>query len=482
MGANTVGFMRKVLWFSLLPLLALLASGAADADTALSEDRLYDFETLTVEGNLTITNGSTVSFLGSTVEFETPDALLTIDHGARLVLDDTIVEGNATLMVQGELALYNATSQASLVLNGGRAWLWNSTLTNVTCNGGELTSGYLLRAELLTPFAQPVAGADWEVEVPALGWSRTGQADAFGQIIWIGVPTAIRNASGEVSSPAVHFNMSHPDEGRMSEALNLTSNTFLRLPLEIDLRVLSLFVVDEDGDDHYFTNESFTVNAQVMNAGTSNLTATSTLAVLNPVDYLPLEDTNGRRLIITRQMKVEPGETEVISLAVQGIPVPGHFMPYFRLFANHTLVSPLNGTVEIMRNQQAGFQGPRPGPNGTTLPGEILALVTPTDDNWTSLGMVRAPTDGITSEIFVTNGAEVTAGTPLMRVEFYLLSGSTDITVEQSPEPPVVSTPEPPETLLGMEYKTWTYLLLFTTGLGTFGVAALWWRLHRPNT
>ena len=549
--------MRRLLWLALVALAALLGCGSADADTVLSEDHTYEWTGLEVEGNLTVNNGSHITFLvsrlafespeahfiienGSSVEiwlgevaFETPGGNLTVAAGGALILDDSNITANGsltadiqgsltaaytdfhnlthltvdgslavedtwfydlatlnitgsaaiaeecllwdtTITVAGELALRNATPHATLVLAGGNVELWNSSFDDTLYNSGTLTEGHLLRISLQTPFSEPVADANWSVALPGLGWNRTGRTDALGMTPWIEVPTSGRNGSGTFNDLILACSAGHDDYGWVGETFNLTANHILRWKLKFDLRVKGFWVSGLDDDEVFYINEPFILNVKVENVGTSNFEVTGMLSVFDTVTLKPLSGSDGKEITSTEHMRLGLGEERVLRLQSAGIPHSGKFLLYFRLYVEHTVVSPLNGTVEIMRGTESSvFHGPYTnGTTGQPIEGEWLALIEPSEGvppapenetyEWANGYIIRAPLDGVADKVFVASGTVVEAGTPLMLVQLDLSASSTNIEIQKRPEPP--------ETFLGLEYKYWLGILPTLVLMGVGGV------------
>ena len=392
--------------------------------------------------------------------------------GTATIAEDSLL-WDTTVTVEGELILRNATPCATLVLAGGSVELWNSSFDDTIYNGGALTEGHMLRISLQTPFSQPVTDANWSVVLPGHGWNRTGKTDALGLTPWIEAPTSRRNESGTFNDTTLTCFAGHDDYGWTGDTFNLTTNRMLRWKLEFDLRVNGFGVNGLDGDEVFFINEPFILNVLVENVGTSNFEVTGKLTVFDTVTIKPLKGSDKKDITSTEQIKLGLGEERVLALQTAGIPRPGTFLLYFRLYVEHTVVSPLNGTVEIMRGSESSvFHGPYTNETtGQPVKGEWLALIKPMEGvppppenetyEWANGYIIRAPLDGVANRVFVSSGTVVEAGTPLMRVQLDLSASSTNIEIQKRPEPP--------ETFMGLEYRYWLGILptMVLVGVGS---------------
>jgi len=302
----------------------------------------------------------------------------------------------------------------------------------------DVSSGYWLNTRFTTPFGTPINGGSWNFTSGDSSWS--GSIGETGESGWVAIlgewaDAGPINLTGAVEE--IHF-------GRWEGSLTLETSQVLEAHLEVGLMVEGFQIV---GSDSRLTDEPFELVVSVRNTGTAHLNVSATLSVLDTRSLSPLSGTDGKPLSTTEMLQIRYGESRTMSLLSSGIPSPGSYLCYYRVFAEQVISSPVDGEAEILRSQIGS-------PFGA---GDALVLVS-NDDGVTT---IRAPHPGIQKELLVSQTGTVTAGQELILVELDFGSSSRKIDI--------ASPPSEPEKLLGIEYRYWMVMLPLGVLVGAYG-------------
>ena len=423
-------------------LLVLLLSGRGTSEEwseVLVEDVTLSDTTVTVSGNLSVLDGVTVVLRNSTLEF-VDDAWLAVGEGASLQLWDVECRNLTSIEVDGgSLFMSNITlPDTELRITDGSASLVASSFGTLVEEGSSVSSGYWLNTRFTTPFGTPINGGSWNFTSGNSSWS--GNIGETGESGWVailgeGADVGPINLTGAVEE--IHF-------GRWEGSLTLETSQVLEAHLEVGLMVEGFQIV---GSDSRLTDEPFELVVSVRNTGTAHLNVSATLSVLDTRSLSPLSGTEGKQLSTTEMLQIRYGESRTMSLPSSGIPSPGSYLCYYRVFAEQVISSPVDGEAEILRSQVGS-------PFGA---GDALVLVS-NDDGVTT---IRAPHQGIQKELLVSQTGTVTAGQELILVELDFGSSSRKIDI--------ASPPSEPEKFLGIEYRYWMVLLPLSVLAGAYG-------------
>ena len=424
-------------------LLVILLSGRGTGEEwsgELVEDAALADTTVTVAGNLTIQDGVTVVLRNSTLEFADNASWLAVGESASLSLWDVECRNLTSIEVDGgSLFMSNITlPDAELLVTNGSASLVASSFGTLVEEGSSVSSGYWLNTRFTTPFGTPINGGNWSFTSDNSSWS--GSIDETGESGWVailgeGADAGPINLTGAVDE--VHF-------GRWEGNLILEASQVLEAQLEVGLLVEGFQIV---GSDSHLTDEPFELMVSVRNTGTANLNVSATLSVVDTRSLSPLSGTGGELLSTTEILHISYGESRTMSLPSSGIPSPGSYLCYYRIFAEQVISSPVNGEAEILRSQVGS-------PFSTD---DALVLVS-NDDGVTT---IRAPHQGIQKELLVSQKENVTAGQQLILVELDFGSSSRKIDI--------ASPPSEPEKFLGIEYRYWMFILPLSVLAGAYG-------------